>query len=414
MGYKEIFVDYKTLSFEEVKRHKEEGLARLKERDSVKYNKEIQKEKERKPKLKEQNQSLKYRKKMNTIEKLHLVEAFKDGKSQFVAFHDKNNISNKIAYDIKLRFYKDAIKWLMHVNLITFLGIEVQPGKNFHCGLIKGNIASVNFDSNGYWRYFTRNRESTEGYVLGIIDIVEIIYHLNFYQAVTKLCEMTLIDVEEGKWLILQKRRYLNNISNLHIADKEMAVQYPILYKYIKRHLYILKELNSLGISTLTNNEKSIDGIDIFFISTRFLEKKLNSKGIKKSHTNINKLLNMFFTIGLVLKIPLNKAPQRLQEEAKKFQKIKASEVVKNNEFGKKACHPISFYQIPAMTDNVLQEAERRVICLNKCRIKATGIIITDNRLKEALGIDIFNSLFKEKEGFIKIIEKAKREKMKK
>jgi len=221
---------------------------------------------------------------------------------------------------------------------------------------------------------------------------------------------MTLIHVEESKWLKFQKTRYAENIDKIHIAEKEIGEKYPILYKYIKSHLYLLEELNQHGLETITNEEKSVDGMDIFFLSSRHLEKKLQAQGINKDFSNINKLINMFTTIGMVIKIPLNQIPERLQNETKKFLKIKSSEVVKNYAEEKKNCHPISFYQIPALSADVLEEANKRVIRLKQEGIKATGVSISSKKLMKALGFSLYNSLFqKEKIVIVRGIEKAKR-----
>lgn len=166
--------------------------------------------------------------------------------------------------------------------------------------------------------------------------------------------------------------------------------------------------MNRHALFTITNKEKSINGVDVFFISSRYLVKRLEVRGIKKSHTNTNKLINMFTVLGFIEEAHLTQIPMRLQEEATKIRKIKSNEVVKDNEKGKKKCHPISFYQMPSITPEILSEAEKRVKRLKQEKIKATGVIIQQKALKKALGDSLYNTLFNEKLSFIQSIEKAK------
>lgn len=408
MGYKEQFIDYKSMSYEEVQKMEQRRLEKLKVENLTKYAKEIEKIEKRKEQLRNEKK-LTYKKEMGKKEKVLLAKALQDGNNPFVAYQNNNSIIYKMAYDIQVFHYQDAINLLMHINLSTFLGLDVRRGENFPCGIIQGNVASINYDNDGKWRYFTRNKEETEGYVWGIIDLTEIMYNLNYYQALDKLCDMAVIHVEEAKWLKSQKKRYVENVKKIENSEKEIGKEYPKLYNYIKKHLYVLEELNKHGLSTITTEENSVSGMDIFFASTRHIEERLAEKGIKKSYTNINKLINMFVAIGLVTKIHLNQVPERMQEETKRFQKIKSSQVVKDYKQERKNCHPISFYQIPAMSAEILSEADRRVIRLKEEGIKATGVNISSMKLKKALGDTIYNKLFpKEKVIIVKGIEKAK------
>ena len=378
-------------------------LSELKQTNREKYDREI----ERKRDLTEQK--FKYKKDITQYAKMFFVTELQDGVNTIAEYHNTNPVGKKLAFDIKVMDYKDAIKVLMSVNLFTFLGINVKRGQNFLCPIMANNLASINYDKEGNWRYFTRDGKSTEGYVLGIIDIVEIVYNLNYFQAVSKLCDMLLINVENDKWFKNQLARYSENKKFICKSELEMSQIYPVLFKYIRRHLYLLEELNTYGANSVTSEEKSVNGADIFFLSSRYLEKRLEVQGIKKSYTNINKLLNMFTVLGLVIKVPLNQVPDRYQKETNKFLMIKSSEVVKDYQLSKKHCHPISFYQIPLMTPELLFEAQRRVFRLKAAGIKATGVIISNKDLKKTIGDNLHDSLFKEKIAFVKGIEKAKK-----
>ncbi|MFC7370757.1 hypothetical protein ACFQPF_03615 [Fictibacillus iocasae] len=401
MGYKDLFVDYSSMDKSEIKIYEEKRLALLKQKSPELYKREIEKKAKvhRLPKLK-------YKKVLSPSDKTIFAERL--NKSPFAQFHRANVMLRNVNLNITLNNYLDAVPRLMKVDIRKILNLKIKINENFSCGLIRGNIASINYDKEENWRYFTRDERYTEGYVLGIIDIIQIIFGYNQFQAINLLCGFTSIKVKQAEWGKKQCIKYYQNLGIIKRAQQMIGEQYPILYKYIKRHLYVLDALNNQGLLSITSEEMSFEGNGVFFTSSRYIEKYLKTVGINKSYTNINKLINMFTAIGLVNKIPLNNLSLKLQEETKKYLNIKSTQVVKNYEVDKKHCHPISFYQIPRLTANVLYEAERRVKLLKERKIKATGVIITNNAVKTALGDTVYNSLFLNRLSFIKGIERAK------
>lgn len=302
--------------------------------------------------------------------------------NHITAFHAKhvNEIRNQLSLDLSVKDYSLALKLLKKVSLLRFLGVKVGRGQNFPCPIIAGNLASVNYDEDGNWEYFSRNKEKTEGYVFGIVDIMQLLYDLNFYAALDKLCEMLLIEVEQAQWRQNQQAKYTQNLLLVSEADSHLAILYPDLYKYIKRHLYLLAEMNRLGIVNLMTEQDAFHCESVFFASTRFIQDRLKDHGIDKNRGIITKLLNMFASLGLIQKVFDDQIPEHLKERARK-------------EMGNKEYHyTVSFFCIPDMSHKVLMEANRRTILLNEAGIKATGITV--DTMGDVLGLEVLNAVY--------------------
>lgn len=359
-------------------------------------------------KILRQENGLSYKKKFTQKEKVLWAKALQNGNNPYYEYYINTIIAPAVA-SIQVVTYKDAVERFNRMNLFDLFGIkEIGLGKNFPCGVIPGNVANINCDKEGVWRYFTRDKSSSIRYVFDAIDMVEIVHNVGYYEALKLLCEWTKIEVEGEKWIINQHVKYSRNNGKIHNADEDMAVRYPILYKYIRRHLYVLKELNVIGSANLLTEDDSVEGEAVFFTASRYMADKLEKQGIKKSHTNINKLINMFTVLGLIKKIPIEKVPEKLKGKARGFERVKARDVVKYNIDGNKNCHTISFFCIPLMTTEFLMEAQRRAMLLKQAKIKATGVQVTDENLKQILGEKIYYSTIGNNELFAKRIEQAK------
>lgn len=256
----------------------------------------------------------------------------------------------------------------------------MRRGKNFDCPIIAGNIASVNYDRDGNWKYFSRNKENTEGYAFDIIDLMQILYGLTYYEAFDKLCNMLLITVQEAEWRHSQKRKYANNIAVIQRADSTLATSYTDLHRFIKRHLYLLDEMNRIGLANIVTEDESVEGESVFFSSTRHIAERLAARGISKDHTMVDRLLNMFASLGLIKKVHAEQLPDHLES--------RATEQITNEKYH----YHVNFYVIPPMTSEVLIEANRRAILLKKAGIKATGINV-DN-VGKILGYEVLKAVY--------------------
>lgn len=326
-------------------------------------------------------------KRLGTKEKILLARGLKNNNINFP--------ENKLVIEINatVKTYKAAVPLLRDINLSGLF--RVQNGKNFKCKIIKGNLASVNCNKDGY-RYFSKNNSITEEkeiIPLDIIDLYEIIHNVSYYKALAELCKLFKIKVEEGEWIMNQKIKYVDNLAEIENAKEEMRLRYPSLYKYIKKHLYLLTKMNLVAIKSLCTSKESVSNSSIFFVSSRFLEEDFAEQDITKSHSLLSILINMFCCLGLIEKIPFSKIPQSFKNKATTQKEEKRSLV--------------SFYTIPEYTTAILTEAEKRVIKLNKAKISATMINVKNT--EKVLGKRIYKKVFEDEAIRLKSLESQKK-----
>lgn len=328
-------------------------------------------------------------------EKVLLAKALK-GKNVFMKaiIIKSTTIIQKIQKNITVKTYADAVSHLLLIDLITVLNLNVENGQNFKCGIIKDNIASINVDINGHYKYFTKSRDGQQYLMFNIIDLFEIIYNVNYYKALNLICVLAKINVEEGGWVNMQKIRYADNIIEIESASEEMAIRYPALYKYIEKHLYLLEKMNCIALKNIATQKESVEDESIFFTSARFIEEELKDTELSKDKSTINRVLNMFCCLGIIEKIPTNKVPKHMMARAK--------ERVSKADYN----FTVTFYKIPAMTNEVMLEAEKRVMKLNKAKVSA--LAINTNNLQDILGKRVFKAVFGDTVELTKIIKERK------
>lgn len=390
LGYKDYFIPFDYLSNEEqikiIQNYEDKGLRSKRTVKSVKGF-DLNQRREIKEQLKSSNES-------NIL------------KDQIYNYFLMQENTHRVVETLT-----EGVYFIEKADIRSMLNLQVQPRKNFNCIFIEKNIASIACDDNGIWRYFTRNQEETVRHSVGVIDIVELIFDVNYFNSVEILCELSNIEVLEIRWKKSRQVSYKKNLSIITQPRGTMFEEFPILYKFVKRHLYLLHEIYLHGSSVLSNESASINNIDVFFVSSRYLEKRLASKGVEKSHTTLNKLINLYVVLGLLVKVDITNVPDKLKKDATMFKLKKSREIAKDDSVSKKNCHPISFYQVPEITKDILIDAETRVISLKMNGIKATGVTISGDDLINAIGENEYKRLFQNRISFIKAIEDAKNEK---
>lgn len=310
-------------------------------------------------------------------EKVLLAKALRENNQYKNLFESNyNNIICKVEQNITVNTYKDAVSVLDKINISDFFGLNKENGKNFQCSIIKDNIASINCNKRtGKYKYFTKNRNNGITYFLNIINLYELVFNVNYYKAITDLCKITKINIKEGQWRMSQLEIFTNNIIAIENASEEMKYRHPSLYKYIKNYLPLLEKFNCLAIANVRTLKETVNNDLVFFASVRYLQEYFNNE---KDASTINRTINMFAALGLVKKVHISKLPKELKQNA-----------LKNKQKDK---HAVTFYQIPELTTDLLIEAEKRVMKLNKNKITAANI--STFNIKEVLGVRIFNSVF--------------------
>jgi hypothetical protein len=387
LGYKDYFIPFESLSNEEqlkiIKNYEDKGLGFKKTVKNIKG--------------------------FTLIQRREIIEQLKSSNVSNILIDQINDYFKVEANRRRVvKTISEGISLIEKINLGQMLNFQVQPRKNFNCIFVDNNIASIACDDKGIWRYFSRNQEETVRHSLGVIDIVELIFNESYFSSVEILCELSNIEVFEFKWKKNRQEMYRRNLSIIAQPNITILGEYPILYKFVKRHLYLLREIYLHGNLVLSTESISLNNMDVFFVSSRYLEKKLESKGLKRTHTSLNRLINLYVVLGLLIKVDINNLPDKLKKDAITFKIKKGREIAKDASAPKKNCHPISFYQVPTITKDLLIEAEKRVISLKVQGIKATGVSVSSKDLITAIGESEYKRLFQNRISFIKVIEEAK------
>ena len=303
-------------------------------------------------------------------------------------------ITEKIALNIAVQKFDNAVEHLVRLNIIDALNLPITLRENFNCKIIKGNTASVNADKNGIYRYFTRSADNKNKIYCDIITLFQIIYNTNYYTAIDKLCKLANIEVAESNWADAQKIKYADNIAIIKNAEEKMADFYPVLYKYIKKHLYLLEQINRVGITNIATQKEAIRNESVFFVSTKFLEQQLKNTENAKNQSTLNRAINMFCSLGFIEKVSEKDVPRHLIKIAKEKATKEDSHFL------------VSFYKIPSMDTALLIEAEKRVVKLKKAKVSA--LQINTNNLAEILGKEVFEAVYRNTIFLTNIIKETK------
>lgn len=289
----------------------------------------------------------------------------------------------------------NAYDYICKVNLFTILELDEKLGCDFSCILFKGYWASIN-QQNGYYKYFTKTSDKKTRIVLGLIDIVEIVYDCNFTQAIITTCRMLNIKVHEVDWIIEQVKKYQCNLDLLRNNEYILKMDYSALHKYINKHLYLLVELNRIGLEHILSLNESVGEESVFFVSTRFLQDKLKEKGYIKKLAIITSTINMFCVLGLVNKVQGNMIPDNLRERAVE-------------EKGKKGNNfMVSFYVVPKITEETLEVAEDRANLLKSAKVSAT--MVSQDTVRKVFGEDVWKTIYNNTYYWADEIKKKKKE----
>lgn len=355
-------------AFKEWKKEKMKYTAHLKTLKKEKAYKKEKEAKERKRKAKAEYDSI-HPKKMTNEEKVLLREALSN---KNIFFGNKLNTINTIIAQNKKNIivdtYDEALDAIIRTDIRALIGLNVKLKENFACGIIYGNTASIDADANGIYRYFSWNPEHSKGYVLSYIDIVEIISNINYAKALNLIIDKLKINVKEGGWAKMQERKYVNNIKTIENFDKELSKRYPLLYRYIKRNMIVLEKLNCIGLASVNIEENSYNKESIFFASMQHISSSISIDDIKVDKTRVNRAINVFAVLGLIVKVPRAWIPSKF----KQHKKINRED------------NDITFFTIKEMDLGVLAEAEERAERLKEVGLSATHITI--EKVREALG----------------------------
>lgn len=270
------------------------------------------------------------------------------------------------------------------------IDFELKPNKfkkwTYNVTYIAGNkMVYINKINNKFKLFFKRNKGVDRGIEeenFDIINLYEIVMGIEFEEGdniniiIRQLCELFNIKI---KYWIEQEDKYNSNISIIS-NKKYMQNNYPILYAYVDNYLYILEEVFEYGKKYIKSIRDSFRGESVFYYSGSKLHKNLEEKHKinltihPKKQNELSKIINVFCILGLLTKLRIEEVPENISGKAKE-----------NKRFP-------NYFTVKKYTEHYFSEAEKVVIKLNENGISATRM--TGKLCKEALGIEIYNSVY--------------------
>lgn len=298
-----------------------------------------------------------------------------------------NSINNIISQNAEKTTINTNMEALMYLKKNNFFKYELN--KEFKCVFFDNNMAWASKDPNsGEVRYFSKNPETKEFFYLDIINIVEIIYDCSFAYGFLKTMKILNIATREEEWKEVEREKYRHNIEVTEFAELKMQVEYPLLYLLIKKQLPILDRLNNIGQARIVTMEESVEGDAIFFSSYAYIAKYL---GLSKQY--IEKSINIFVLLELIVKVPESKVPKHLLNRA-------------NEEAQKRCWNKINFYTIPLWNNTVLRNAENMARKLRFNKISTSSISI--KKVREVFGEEMVNKVYENTKGNVEKIAQIK------
>lgn len=206
----------------------------------------------------------------------------------------------------------------------------------YPCMLIKGNFSWISCDEKGEYRYFS-SKPNGRVFVFDILDLIQINYKMN-YKELMEFFKDNLSIVVKNEFLRAESDKYLENIETI----QKIGENNPDVKDILKNKEDIYVELNKIGLENLFSKTLTYKEDAIFFASTAYIKNRLKNK---YSTSTINKVINMFSTMGIVVKIQEHEIPLEFREGNKR----------KVNNF-------TSYYSIPNLN-------ERTEFCLKNVKI---------------------------------------------
>ena len=266
-------------------------------------------------------------------------------KKIFCTIQDSKHIIYNIDY---LNEILPKIKKLDEIDILKLLNIE-NVNQYMKCVFIPANVAWVSVSDNGKMRYFTKGHFT---YGLDIIDLLCIYFNCKYSQLLNYLYELGFNLFEENEEDI---KKHMDNNKCIDFLIKTNS----LISNFIKDKVSIYKSLNKFAVKNSLINSR-YEGENIFFVSLRYLKQKFN---LSYSISTINKIINLYTSVGLIYKVPENYIQNEIYQAY-------ASDENKVN---------IGFYSIPSL-HKVKDIVISFINNLNKANIKYYDISKKNNR----------------------------------
>lgn len=254
------------------------------------------------------------------------------------------------------------------LKLSLFLKEYREPNQYYPCMLIKENFSWISCDEKGEYRYFS-SKPNGRVFVFDILDLIQIGYRMNYKELMSFFKTNLSIDIK-NEFLRSESEKYIDNIESM----KNIGFEESDLKNILKNKEDIYYELNQIGLENLFSRTLTHDSNAMFFASTTYIRNRLQCK---YSISTINKVINMFSTIGLINKIQEHEIPLEFREgNVKKVQNF------------------TSYYSIPNFKEN-------KDKCLEKAKILVDNNLnyysLTKKQVLEVFGKDVFSNVYVQK-----------------
>lgn len=172
-----------------------------------------------------------------------------------------------------------------------------------------------------------------------ITTLVEAIARCTKKQAIKFIQKVYNIEIVESEKQVQAKELLQENID--YILSEQFEIEYPDLYKVIKRYIPYLVCLNELAIQNVIDDDLLSDDKAIFFSSIRYIARYLNNNNIGRTNNRVN----LFAFLGLLEKLSKESIPEKYLQKAEAYRKDK---------------YITSYYAIPSYSYYCLNEANRK------------------------------------------------------
>lgn len=255
-----------------------------------------------------------------------------------------------------------------HLKLSLFLKEYRELNKYYPCMLIKENFSWISCDEKGEYRYFS-SKPNGRVFVFDILDLIQINYKMNYKELMEFFKSNLSINIK-NEFLRAESDKYLENMDMIHLIGEQNSDVKNALKN--KEDIYI--ELNKIGLENLFSKTLTNGRDAMFFASTAYIHNRLEQK---YSVSTINKVVNMFSTIGLIVKIQEHEIPLEFREGNKK-----------------KVQNFTSYYSIPNLKD-ASELCLERIKVLNEHNLCYYNL--TKKQVLKIFGENIFKDVYVQK-----------------
>lgn len=289
-------------------------------------------------------------------------------------------------YDLKLprsvTNHYDFVYHITRINLFSKLICNLSnlpDKKTTSCLFFKDHYCWIDSDDRGIYRYFSKRRNNEGRSIsLSIIDMIQILTgDFSYTHARNEIARLTNADYLDRRWELRQSEKVQKNLKVIEECHGMIKNDYPAIYRLCKNHFSVLIDFHNFSLTHI-RAENSFEKSHIFYISLRFFEMITT-----KDHSELNKKLNLFATLGLINKVRPDLAcfPRNLQKKAL---------LIKGN---LEHQHLITFYTIPPYTKKLLKRAESIAE-----QLLGGGVTnykkVTEERLKSIFGDEYASTIF--------------------